>query len=280
MNYMDLISRSFGNAWRYRFLWFFGFMVAVADIEELQWSEDEGNWKESLSNLGIDPGILISLGIVVITFWIVFWVLSVLSEGALIHGVIQKERGRETGFTDSWSAGTKHFLRLFGIMLLSILILLGALLAAVALVAPGFLLAAPVGFVLLILALPILVAVVISVICVQGWALRYAVVHNLPWLTSLKLGWNLFRTNAPQTLAVAFLSVLSQILIFCALAFCVAVMAVPFILVGLADFQAALWPGLLALAIVAVIAFAYTGTFASSMWTLSFLRLTERGARL
>jgi hypothetical protein len=277
MNYMELISRSFQNAWRYKFLWLFGFMVAIADVGEVLLKDDDhgGDWSGDLVDLGIDPALLVSIGIIALTLWMVFWFLGVLSEGALIHGILRKERGQETDFMDCWSAGLLKFLRLFGIMLVAILFVVTFILLLVALVAPGFIIATPIGVVLLLVALPLMFAAIITIICVEGWALRYAVIHDVPWLQSLQQGWQLFKQNIGPSLAVAITSVAAQALLFCAVLFCLAVMSVPFLLMGLGGEQSVILPGAVAAGLFLVLFLAMTGTFSSSYWTLAFLRLTE-----
>ena len=276
MNYMELISRSFQNAWRYKFLWLFGFMVAAADVGEILLNDDDdGDVKSNLLDLGIDPALLVSIGIILLTLWIVFWFLGVLSEGALIHGVLRKERGQETGFMDCWSAGLMKFLRLFGIMLVTILSVVSFVFFLIALVAPGFIIAKPIGFLLLLVAFPLMFAAIITVICVEGWAIRYAVIHDVNWMESIKQGWRLFKQNIGPTLAVAITSVAAQALLFCAVLFCLAVMSVPFLLMGLGGEQTVILPGAVAAGLFLVLFLAMTGTFSSSYWTLAFLRLTE-----
>jgi hypothetical protein len=280
MNYMELISRSFQNAWRYKFLWLFGFMVAAADVGEiLLKDDDDGDMKGNLMDLGIDPALLVSIGIILLSLWIVFWFLGVLSEGALIHGILRKERGQETDFMDCWSAGLMKFLRLFGIMLVKILFVVSFIFFLIALVAPGFIIAKPIGFLLLLVAFPLMFAAIVTVVCVEGWALRYAVIHDVNWLDSIKQGWRLFKQNLGPSLAVAVTSVFAQVLFFCAVMFCLAVMSVPFLLMGLGGKQSVILPGLVAVGVLFTFFLAMTGTFSSSYWTLAFLRLTEAPRR-
>jgi hypothetical protein len=279
---MALIQRSLRNAWEYKFLWLFGFFVAVADgYSGAMSNSDKKDWNlpSELRHLDIDPEIFILAGTVVVALWIVFWVGSVLSEGALIHGVYRKEQNLSTGFADCWNAGLRHFLRLFGIILMATITGLTSFLVLIILVVPGYFIAAPLGILLTILAVPALLVLILIVVCVEGWALRFAVIHNLPWLESIQQSWRLFTGNVGKTLAVAFSSVLTQFVLGCAFILGLALLAIPFIIVGMIDVWTAVIPGVAVGLVLLFTAPALLGTFASSVWTLGFMGLTGHPTR-
>ena len=133
------------------------------------------------------------------------------------------------------------------------------------------------GIVLIVMALPVILVVILVTICVEGWAIRFAVLHDEPWLDAIARGWNLFTANVGKTLAVAFSSFLTQFVIWCGLVIALVIAAIPFIIIGYRDLWTGLIPGLTLLGVVIILSEAFFGTFASSVWTLGFMQLTGYG---
>ena len=121
--------------------------------------------------------------------------------------------------------------------------------------------------------------VIVLVVCVEGWALRFAVVHNLPWLEAIQQGWRLFTDNIGRTLAIAFSSVFTQFVLGCVFVLGLALLAIPFFIVGMIDVWTAVIPGACVGLVLVLTAPAFLGTFASSVWTLGFMGLTGHQSR-
>jgi len=284
MDYMGLVRRSVVSAWRYRFLWFFGFFASAADgFGVLHGWDDKFDKMERFDRLGrlndfnieFDPAFLIILGLLIFSLWIIFWVMSVISEGSLIHGVSRKELNIATNFTDCWSAGLGKFLRLFGIILLITLLALSIVLGSLLFIVPAFIASVALGVVLTIFILPVIFAIIIVAVSVEGWAIRYAVLNNVPWLSAIGKGWQLFKNNIWKTVAIALLSFFSQLVLWCCLVLGMIILVIPFVILALANIWIGLIPGFIVFIIILILSAAYFGTFASSIWTLGFMRLTK-----
>jgi hypothetical protein len=276
MNYMELIQRSLSRAWKYKCLWLFGFFVsAVESFGSVGWKGDaeEWEWLEDIADIHIDPTWLILGGVAVFAIWIVFWVMSVLSEGALIHGIVRGERGLKVDFGGALSTGVEKFLRLFGIILLATMAIIASILTLVMVIIPSYFISVPIGVLLTLVAVPLLIGIILTVVCVEGWALRFAVIEDRIWSDAIGDGWQLFRRHIGPSLGVAFSSFLTQFFLWCALILVGLILAIPFIIMGMSDPMGALIPGVVLGLVVIIIAEAYFGTFASSIWTLGFMRL-------
>ncbi len=278
MDYMELITHSCKNAWRYKFLWLFGFLAALGDsgAGAHLWSdvlkrEDDGF---SLGALDIEPAILVLVGIVLFGLWILTWVLSVLGEGSLIHGISRKELNLPVDFGQCWSIGLEYFFRLFGIMLLTLLAGLFSLFAVAQIIVPAIILSGWAGVALFVLILPFLIVAIFVVVCVEAWAIRYALLYDIRWLQAIAEGWRLFKDNVGKTIGVAFSSFITQLVIGVGTFVGMAILAVPFVLIGLAAPLAGLIPGIAVGLAILILLEAFCGTFASSVWTLGFLKLT------
>jgi hypothetical protein len=73
---------------------------------------------------------------------------------------------------------------------------------------------------------------------------------------------------------VAFSSLLTQIVLWCLLIIAMLVLAIPFILAGMANLWLGLIPGIGLGLLVVILSAAFFGTFASSVWTLGFMQMT------
>jgi hypothetical protein len=287
MDYMQLVKVSIVKAWRYRFLWFFGFFVTIADgFGGFHWLDERFDKIERLHRFGrfddlyidFDPAFLIVLGLAIFSLWIIFWVMSVISEGSLIHGISRKELNLETNFSECWSAGLKNFLRLFGIILLITLLTLFVVMGSILFIIPAYILSVPLGIILTLFALPLIAAMVIIAVSIEGWAIRYGVLNDEPWLTAIKKGWLLFKENIWKTVAIAFLSFLTQLVLWCFLVVGVIILVLPFIILGYLNLWFGLVPGIFVIIAVVILSSAYFGTFASAIWTLGFMHLTNYAA--
>jgi hypothetical protein len=280
MDYMELIKRSISNAWKYKFLWLFGFFVSVADgFGGGHWWTDKFDRKcaagfGEFGGFHIDSALLIFLALAAFSLWVLFWIMSVLSEGSLIHGISRKELKLKVSFSDCWSVGLAKFFRLFGIMLLATFAVLVAIIFMALVIVPSYFASIPLGVALTILALPVLFILIIAAVSVEGWAIRFAILNDQRWLDAIGKGWNLFKNNFWKTLGVAFSSFFTQLILWCALIVGMLILAVPFLLLGIASFWLGLIPGIMLGLLIIILSSAFFGTFASSIWTLGFMQMT------
>lgn len=278
---MKIIEKSFSNAWRYKFLWLFGFFVSVTDgFGGGHWWTNKLDRSDNLHSFGdfycfdIEPMFIAMFVLAAVAIWFLFWVMAVLSEGALIHGISRKELNQEVSFGDCWSAGFGKFFRLFGIMLVAIAVVLSALIALLIFIVPSFFASKALGILLILFALPLFICMILVIICVVGWAIRFGMLYDNTWLTAIVKGWNLFKENIWKTLGVAFSSFLAQLVAWVVLLLCTLILAIPFVGIGLYDLWLGLIPGIMLLFIIIVLSSAVFGTFASSVWTIGFMKLT------
>jgi len=279
MDYMEFIKKSLSNAWNYKFLWLFGFFVSVADGfgGGHWWTDkfDKTDWGAGLDYIGIEPAVLIFFALAVFSLWVIFWVMSVIAEGSLIHCISRKELNLAVNFSDCWSVGLGKFFRLFGIMLLAGLAALFVIICLALFVVPAYFASVGLGVILTILAIPVLFVIIIVTVSVEGWAIRFATLNDMRWLDAIGKGWHLFKDNIGKTLGVAFSSFLTQLVLWCVLAICMLVMSIPFILAGTLNLWFGLIPGIGLGLLIILLSSAFFGTFASPVWTLGFMQMTE-----
>ena len=257
MDYMEIVKRSFRNAWKYKFLWFFGFFVSVFDgLGGGHWWTDKldrGDWVgwdnrfggyqrfEDICDFLIEPAVIIIAVLAVLSLVVIFWALYVLSEGALIRGISRKFQNLETDFGDCWSVGLNKFFRIFGITFLAFISIFATVIFLVMINIPFWFLAKPLGIMTTVLSIPIFFALIVFVVCLEGWAIRYGILFDENWLSAIGKGWTLFKNNFGKTLGVAFSSFLAQLITWFILVFCTLFVAIPFVILGMNN----LWLGLI-----------------------------------
>jgi len=280
MDYMDLVKRSIANAWRYKFLWLFGFLVVSTNGSFGQlWTDkfdriDKHYLFNRYGDISFEPALIAMLLMAAFALFVIFWILSVLSEGALIHGISRKELGLDVNFRQCWSAGANKFFRLFGIMLLALFLVFGFLLIIALFLVPVYFLSAILGGILTVFAIPIFIVLIFTVTGIEGWAIRYAVLYDRPWLEAISEGWRLFKENIWRTVGVALSSFFTVLVIALAIGLSVLILSIPFIIIGIFSLGLALIPGLILLFIIIILSKCFCGVFSSSVWTLGFIQLT------
>jgi len=266
MDYMNLISKSLKNAWKYKFLWLFGFFAA---------SFNGGGGNGARSHIDIDPGLLLFIIFAAIVLMVFIFLLNTWAEGALIHGIKRKEYDLSTNFSDCSRAGFQHFLRIFGIKIFVFIAVIATLLVMGIFLVPAFFVHKALGLLLLILAIPVFLVVIFMLVMIEGWALRYIVLYDQSWSRAISQAWQLFRTNVGKTIGVAFSSFLTKFLFVILMLIVLLILALPAIIIGVATFGLALIP-LIALGVfITIFVSAYLGTFGSWVWTLGFIQLTD-----
>jgi hypothetical protein len=274
LDYGLLVRRSLGNAWNCRFLWLFGFFAAASDSVS-------GLFNFNLQDTDFVPFdfkafFVLWIILIAVFLGLLSFIMGTISEGALIHGIREKNAGRKVSFGQCWSAGIDRFWRLLVILILLTLSILFSVIVMAMVVVPGFIASTLLGVILLLLVIPLIIVVVFVVESVAAWSIRFGVIDNIPWNKALESGWRLFSTNPGKSFAVAMSSVLTQIVVTLIAALAALVLAVPFILIGFANLAAGILLGTLVGVPLVVVYMAAMGVFQSSIWTLAFLEMTDR----
>lgn len=290
IDYFGFVKKSLRVAWEYKFLWLFGFFVVAAD--------GSGGMASHLSNLKdidshspffsqcdfdpsfITPGLIIMVALAVLFMALLFWIMGVLSEGALIHGVVKRESGGTASFSECWSRGVDKFWPLFGILILATIVGAMLVIGIILFLIPAFIASVALGFILLLFALPIIVAVIFIIEALVAWAIRLIVIDDKPWLDSIGDSWNMLRHNFGKTLGIAFSSLLTQLLLGIIFLLGLLVVAIPFIIIGMQNALLGIIPGILTAIILIAALSAFEGVFRSSIWTFGYLQLTGREVAL
>jgi flagellar biosynthesis protein FliQ len=154
INYSSLLSKAWNITWKYKVLWFFGFLAAFGGVgwgNSGGWSTgpnfnfnnntNSGNyqrgdyprgdipreWQSAVDQLSqIDLNTWITIGVVVVCslllLGLAFWLLSIIGRGGLIGGILAADSNDKVTFREAWNIGTKNFWRLFLIRMIRIIV--------------------------------------------------------------------------------------------------------------------------------------------------------------
>ncbi|MFL5868467.1 MAG: hypothetical protein ACJ766_15315 [Thermoleophilaceae bacterium] len=285
MPYGQLISDAFRITWRNRFLWFFGIFAGTSGGSfnfQFPSSSDSGD-----GSFHIDPAVVIALAAVALLLFVVFIVLSTISQGGLIDSVAGIAYGERRDFRTTWRAGRTRFWRVLGYGVLVALLGLGLILGVlVAVGAPAIVVFALVDSVVVrvlvvIMAALILLATFLVILVPLGvtaqLGLRELVLRRTGMAASIRGGWRLFRHNIGRSLLVLLIQQGIAIGAAIALGLALVLIALPTVILAVAA------PAAVAIAVgaltalgavpLALAAFGAIGSFGHAFWTLSYLRL-------
>jgi hypothetical protein len=207
MNYEEVLGRAWDITWHHKSIWVLGTLVALGSSGP-QGLLDEPDWGESIWSYTVSPWVLLIL----IPISVTLAVLSTIARGALIDSVRRIEGTGQVELRDSWRVGSHRFWTLFGVGILTMLPILGLVLAGVALLAlfanadGGMILlssSAPVGALIPLCCLAVIVAAMAGLI--QALSNCAAILEGLGWVDAFKRGWQVFTQNPGEVIWTAFL---------------------------------------------------------------------------
>ncbi len=270
MELFDIAKRSLNTLWTNKHLWFFGFFVAAGSGGGGGGS-NESQGTMTLAAVPTWAWILMGVGALL---GLVFLVLQVLSEAALIEGVAEGQKGEHLSIRQGLRRGRKHFWKLVGLKLM-VALLMGVTMAVIA--APAIL----AHFGMLPIWLGVLVAVLLGLVgvpwlltvyFVYQYALRMAVLEDHGMIDSVRQAKRFLHGRLGLSIKLVLLAMAGQFGGGMAMG---AVLLPAMLLAGLGYLiggviTAAVLGGIIAVPLL-VLVMGATGTFRSSVWTLGFM---------
>ena len=310
MEFGKVLARAWEITWRWKVLWIFGLHGQSGQ----GWGSSSSSWSfngQDFSNQGWTQsppdaiwaaigGVLLAAICVLFILAIVVWVVSIISRGALIAGVMQVEIEGKTSFRQAWGAGLRRFWTLFGLSFLAALPIL--VLVIVGLVVFGLGIAGGVGLLQIQEAAGIGTIVLVSLtfaclMCcglfvlgivlnqIRVYGERAAILEGLGWIDSFKRGWQVIRDNLGPTIMLWLIFLVLGLVIGAFLFGLTLMLMTPtLVFLGITDgsewsFLPLLCGGLIALVLFALINSVVT-TFTSATWTLAYRDLTSQTAAI
>jgi len=279
IDYWDLVTRSLRVAWKYKFLWFFGFFASSGGGGNFgTWREDSAPWLREFFIRNPYAFVMIIMAVVIIGLILI--VMNVISTGGLIRSTSAANRGLGISFSQTWSAGLSTFWRLLGLSILAIIAMLVVTLVCVAPVVISLLGGAP-GIAIAILIAAVLFLPYVAFLFLLTFTVTYAereiVLEGAGIFDAIRGGWELTRRWIWKSLMVWLVMFLSGIVYMVGLVAALLMLAVPFFAIGVSNLVLALVVGIPIGLVVVILASGWFTTYSYSVWTLAYEQLKAAG---
>ncbi|MFH1689322.1 MAG: hypothetical protein ABIE42_03690 [Candidatus Eisenbacteria bacterium] len=274
IDYWGIVTRSARIAWDHKFLWFFGFFAGSG-------GGGGGNYG-NLGEHGVDEiknffmshaGVMVAIIMGLVVLWLVLMVMSLISKGALLSCISRADAGETIRFENGWRAGLKAFWGMLGIALIALLtFLVVTTVCVLAVVLP--LIGGAAGIAIAVLIGAILFIPYLLFLFLLGFTIIYAereyVIGGRGVADALLAGWELTRSYFWQSLLMWIVSFASAMAFFLSLIVALLAMAIPFILIGVANLVLGLVLGIPVGIVVLILAVSAHSTYDHSLWTLMY----------
>ncbi len=295
MDYFGIIKKAYEITIKHKFLWIFGILAGGYGgfrgfSSSINYSDTGSGFEKGLNSLtnqswqtfwgiwgGLIIGGLVALGLLAIAFF----VLNIISQGALVSGAEKLSKKEKADFHSAFSVGWRNFWRVWGMAILYLLMILASLIVWIVPAAVAFVTGAiAVGIIWAALFFFVDLAFWILIGLISPYSLRIIVLKKMGVWESIRESLHFFRDHWVQV-------VLMYLLLFAfgmayGLAFLLAILITGSILLAigyglfLASIVAAIIYGLvvgLALVVTLIIIGGVYNTFYSTTLTLTYLEL-------
>ncbi len=278
IDYWDMLQRSIRIAWENRILWIFGFFASATSGNLTSWVDEGRPFVREFFHSR--PEVIILAVAALVFLWLLFFVMSLISTGALIGSVKDVRGGERATFESAWGHGLRAFFGVLTLALIAVVAFLAVtMVCVVAVVLP--LVAGVPGIVIAVLIGAILLVPYIGFLFLLAFTITYAerayVIEGEGILEALHAGWELTRAQFWKSMVVWLMLLLSSLVFGLTVVVALLVLAVPFIIIGIVNLTVALVLGIpVGLAFLVVVTGAF-GTFVYSVWTLAYYELSALG---
>ncbi len=271
IDYWDIVLRSQRVVFKHKFLWFFGFFLGSGGGGGGNWGNEIGPEVRHWMITHVE--LLTVLIVCAVVLWLALVVMSLISKGALISGVSESDQGRQIAFGGQWNIGVRNALKILGLVMLSFAAVLVVMIAlAIPILLP--LAAGKVGIVIAIVIGAVLFFPFIAFLFALSFTITYAerevVLRGVDVFSGISAGWEMTKQYAGKSLMMWLVSLASGIVFAMGLVLVLLILAIPFVLIGMANLVLGLVLGIpLGIAVIFVLSGAFT-TYTYSLWTLLY----------
>jgi hypothetical protein len=270
MNYGEVVSLAFNRAWRYKSLWLLGFLTGGFSTYNFGQKGDLGEIGDFVFR---HPLLILSIAAFALVLLLVFFILSIIADGALIDAGARLRRDEPYRLGQSWQTGMSCFWSLLGAAILFIIMIVALILVLATIGVIAFLIATVFGILSLLFLIPIFM------IGLYVWTITYTlsrrmiVLERRPVMDSIGESF----TWLSQALGVTIIIFLIYLGIMIAAGVIVLltllVVALPFIAIGLFNLWLALLLGVPTGLLLLYLVNGYLGAAVSLMMTEFYFRL-------
>ena len=280
LDYWDIVARSLRVTWHNKSLWVFGFLVSLGGGNVLNWSEDFG--RPTRDYLTTHLAVLALAVVLLVIIWLVLFVVSIISKGALVAGTHDTDAGSPPTLGQAWARGMRSFWGLLAFVAIGLLaFLVVSLICAIPIVlplaagVPGIAIAILIGALLVIPYLAFLFALAFTI----TYAERAYILEGKGITESLGAGWELMRSCLWKSFVVWLIGFVSDLVFVTALIISLLIMAIPFVLIGLGNVVLGMAIGIPIGVVFVCLATGAYGTYKYALWTIAYGELAGVAAK-
>lgn len=273
MNYGEIISLAFTRAWQHKSLWLLGFLTL--GFSTFNVGDKAGDWEEIGDFVLRHPLLILSIAAFVLILLLVFFILRIIAEGALIDAAARLHQSEPYRLGQSWQTGMARFWSMLGAAILFLIMILALVLVLIIIGVVAFVIALAIGLLSLLLLIPIFLVGLYVWTITYMLAQRMIVLERRPVMDSIGESFS-WLSRAPGIAAIIFLIYLGIIIaaaIFVILT--LLVVSLPFIALGLFNLWLALLLGVPTGLLVLYLINGYLGSAISLMMTGFYFRLKQ-----
>ena len=297
MDYGGLVKKALDIMWKFKYLWIFGFFVQALSgggQGMLNLPDDWGKiklpsayWSDSWNGLNglkmtIDNhigelaiAVILLLILAAFLIFLIFLVLGIISQGGLIHCVSRIRAGEKPTLGDGWNIGVKNFWRMLGIWIIIVILVLAAILLILVPFILVIIFSGVLGLLFGMFLIPLFILAIIFISLIDFYSTRTCILEGKGVFVSLAGAWETLKNNLAKTIMITIISIGSTIVYIIGLIMVGLILAIPFVLIAIANLFLGIVLGVIAgLIYLAVVSGAW-GAYIDSFWTLAFLELKK-----
>jgi len=281
MDYGRIVNKSFEIAWKYKSLWIFGMFAGYGTFNfnlDIPTYEFEQMPATPWEMVNVPPQLLIMFVLALAALALIFFVISVISKGAIIDSVNRIERGGRYSFGNAFSAGIDFFLRMLGLIILGGLSTMAVVIVVVGAVVIAFVIHTAFGVIFLLIGIPALILLFFAVVSIFGLSERALVVRNSGIGAALEEGYYLFRKHIREVAVIALIVLAFTIGLSILAAIIWMIFALPIAAIGFMgsmDVVTAMVMGVIVGLPISFVVGGFLGVFFTSLITLFYFELVE-----
>ncbi len=231
IDYPDIIKDAFSVVLNHRYLWWFGFFLALGGgfnfilpgNSKKIFNSQKKHWEVFLEENFFE--IILTLCVIFLTFFLITTVLKTISQGGIIKLLDKIRKKEKASFADGWREGKKYFWKILTIDILAALFIVGVLfVCGIPIVYLFSIKSYFLGFFSVILVLFIVIFLIILVFFLTKYGYFYVVLSNLSVRQALESAYQIFLKNLRESVVMGIVlmfirfmfELLLIILFFCA----------------------------------------------------------------
>jgi hypothetical protein len=292
VNYIQIIKNAWQIAWKNRFLWWFGLLVALGSPGGLNLNLNAGKdsqvdgatTQKVLDFVSQNMHWIVAGAIVLMLVATALGVIGMIARAGLIKAIDSVSKNKPAGFRAGMKEGKKYFWRLVGLGLIIFFLIIASILVLVfpvifLIINKAYALAIFLG----ILAFLILIPVLILVSFLKVFGHLYIVLGELSMWNALEKAYELFQRNFLASIIMGLMFIPLGFIMMMAVLAVLIPLAIIFFAIGFGLYFAAGTPGAIITAGVGIIIFlillftirSVYETFAQTVWYLFFLEIAR-----